>query len=143
MLKNEKGFTLIEIITVIIIMGILAAVAVPKFFSMQDQAKEAALSSALSEASARFNNAFAKYILDTKNAPANLDALCAEGYLEGTGEDCAATPFINIGDFTVSYTPSGTPATGVLITVKSAETIPDLTGLPTTKTIANVNWGGS
>jgi len=36
LLRNEKGFTLIEIIAVIIIMGILAAVAVPKFFSMQE-----------------------------------------------------------------------------------------------------------
>ena len=51
--KNEKGFTLIEIIAVIIIMGILAAVAVPKFFSMQEDAKRAALNGALSEAAAR------------------------------------------------------------------------------------------
>ena len=41
--KDEKGFTLIEIIAVLVIMGILAAVAIPKFFSMQDQAKQAAI----------------------------------------------------------------------------------------------------
>ena len=40
MLRNEKGFTLIEIIAVLVILGILAAVAVPKYLSLVDQARE-------------------------------------------------------------------------------------------------------
>ena len=35
-LNNEKGFTLVEIIAVLVILGILAAVAVPKYFAMQE-----------------------------------------------------------------------------------------------------------
>lgn len=40
--RNEKGFTLIELVIIIVILGILAAVAIPKYQDMSSQAKEAA-----------------------------------------------------------------------------------------------------
>jgi len=61
--KNEKGFTLIEIIAVLVILGILAAVAVPKFFDLQTEARKKAVYTALSELKVRVNQHFAKQLL--------------------------------------------------------------------------------
>ncbi len=62
--KNEEGFTLIEIIAVLVIMGILAAVAIPKFFDLQARAREKAIYTALSEMKVRVNQRFASQLLD-------------------------------------------------------------------------------
>jgi len=40
-LRNQKGFTLIELVVIIVLLGILAAVAIPRFVSLQNDATAA------------------------------------------------------------------------------------------------------
>lgn len=74
--KNEQGFTLIEIIAVLLLLGFLAAVIVPKYNSLISDAKTKAMNAALAEGVARVNAAAASYILTGGgSAPTNFSNL--------------------------------------------------------------------
>ena len=61
---RSRGFTLIEIVMVLVLLGILAAVAVPKYFDLQRQAQEKVAETIGQEYQARLNAYFAQKLLE-------------------------------------------------------------------------------
>jgi MSHA pilin protein MshA len=64
MLRNEKGFTLNEIIAVLVILGILAAVAIPKYISLMDESRSSAAQAAVAEVKARASSWYAVQLME-------------------------------------------------------------------------------
>jgi general secretion pathway protein G len=83
MQKQDAGFTLMELMIVMAIIGVLAVVAVPRFTSAIRQAREAVLKEDLHVLRAAIDS----YTMDKQKAPQSLDDLIQDGYLKAIPED--------------------------------------------------------
>jgi prepilin-type N-terminal cleavage/methylation domain-containing protein len=73
--KKRNGFTLIEVIAVLVLLGILAAIAVPKYIDMADNAKDRALDAGIAELNGREALAWGQQMLAAAGYTASSDAL--------------------------------------------------------------------
>lgn len=115
--STQRGFTLIEIMVVVVIIGVLGAIVVPQFMSRPDQAKVTAAHTDIQAIS----TALEMYRLDTFNYPSTqqgLEALVTrpsgtplaknwnpQGYLKSLPVDPWGTPYqyLNPGTHSAGY----------------------------------------
>ncbi|MGE4519448.1 MAG: type II secretion system protein [Desulfobacteraceae bacterium] len=130
-LKNQQGFTLVEIIAVLVILGILAAVAVPKFIDMQDEAKEKALQGAIAAATSNASLSYSKFLLTNSSKPTDITG---NAWI-GTGTATKIPIETDLGDFTATYV-YDTTGGDVTITVTAKDELGwDIPSDKNTKTI--------
>ena len=80
---SEQGFTLIELMIVMVVIGLLAAIAIPSYTNNIRNAREAVLKEDLHA----MRTAIDSYTVDKQKAPQTLDDLVQAGYLKSLPVD--------------------------------------------------------
>src|SRR5918992_760810 len=112
--QGEGGFTLVELLVVMLILGLLAAIAIPSFFNQRDKAKDADAKAAVRTA----QTAIESYATDRDGSYANATAAILQGIEETLNDADLADPTISGGG--TGYTVAVTSETGNVFSIVRA-----------------------
>lgn len=104
-MKKQQGFTLIELVIVIVILGILAVTAAPKFLNLAGDAKAGTLNAVKASLQSANAEIYGKAILQGQQTAAdgtlvNPAVTTAFGYAKATEDNLAL--MLDVPDFTIA-----------------------------------------
>lgn len=125
-MKRNQGFTLVELVIVIVILGILAVTAAPKFFNFATDARVSTLNAVKSSINSAGSMVYGKAVLEGKQAAATatLDSpaiALVYGYPKATSTDLVKAIDLETSEWDlveVAADPNANPATGASVTIK-------------------------
>jgi MSHA pilin protein MshA len=92
--RSQGGFTLIELIAILVILGVLASIAVPKYYDLTRESQNRAALQAVTEGKARLSLQYARMFLNNGSPPG------ASSLVDAVGGGGATT---SVGDYTLSF----------------------------------------
>lgn len=103
--RLERGITLIELMVVVVIVGILAAIAYPSYREQMSRARRADGKAALLETAQRLERCYTRFNRYDDGNCATVDSLGAGGFTSPDGFYRIAAPTLSAAAFTLIATP--------------------------------------